>query len=498
MARPSRNFALPDRFPPGLPQSSDAVLHPGGLPHASRHHRSFLTNRNNRLPFFPLQCDYPHDSIEELRPRKMDKRKFLFVSLSGLIGDIAWQVLKEGHDVRYFIGAEKERDIADGFVPKSLDWEKDVEWSDIIVFDDTLGQGAKAQALRANGKPVIGGSPYTDRLEDDRSFGQEELKSAGVSIIPYEDFDSFDPAIEFVKKNPDRYVIKPSGEAQNVKRRLFVGEEEDGEDVIRMLEAYKKAFSDEIKVFQLQRRINGVEVAVGAFFNGKKFVTPVNINFEHKKLFPGEVGPPTGEMGTAMFWSEPNLLFHRTLLKMESKLAEEGYVGYIDLNCIVNGNGIYPLEFTSRFGYPTISIQQEGMLTPISDFFWELATGADPKWRTRSGFQIGIRIVVPPFPFDDDATFESFSKNNAIVFKKPNMEGIHIEDVKEVNAQWLIAGTSGVVLVVVGLGQTMKQAQSQVYSRTKNVLIPNMYYRTDIGDRWAEDSDKLHNWGYLR
>jgi len=31
----------------------------------------------------------------------MDKRKFLFVSLSGLIGDIAWQVLKEGHDVRY-------------------------------------------------------------------------------------------------------------------------------------------------------------------------------------------------------------------------------------------------------------------------------------------------------------------------------------------------------------------------------------------------------------
>jgi phosphoribosylamine--glycine ligase len=199
----------------------------------------------------------------------MDKRKFLFVSISGLIGDIAWQVLKEGHDVRYYIEAVKERDIADGFVPKSKDWEKDAEWADIVVFDDTLGQGAKAQALRAKGKPVIGGSEYTDKLEDDRSFGQEELKRSGVSIIPYEDFDSFDPAIEFVKKNPDRYVIKPSGEAQNVKRRLFVGEEEDGEDVIRMLEAYKKAFADEIKVFQLQRRINGVEVAVGAFSTGR-------------------------------------------------------------------------------------------------------------------------------------------------------------------------------------------------------------------------------------
>jgi phosphoribosylamine--glycine ligase len=428
----------------------------------------------------------------------MDKRKFLFVSLSGLIGDIAWEVLKEGHDVRYFIEATSEQDIADGFVPKSKDWERDAKWADIVVFDDTLGQGARAQALRATGKPVIGGSPYTDRLEDDRSFGQEELKNSGVNIIPYEDFDSFDPAIEFVKKNPDRYVIKPSGEAQNVKRRLFVGEEEDGDDVIRMLEAYKKAFADEIKVFQLQRRVTGVEVAVGAFFNGKNFITPVNINFEHKKLFPGNIGPPTGEMGTSMFWSEPNRLFTQTLLKMESKLAEEGYVGYIDLNCIVNNNGIYPLEFTSRFGYPTISIQQEGMLTPISDLFWELANGLEPKWRTRSGFQIGVRIVVPPFPFDDDATFESFSKNAAIVFKKPSTEGVHIEDVKQLNGQWLVAGTSGVVLIVVGTGTTMKQAQTQVYARIRNILIPNMYYRTDIGDRWVEDSDKLHNWGYLR
>ena len=29
------------------------------------------------------------------------------------------------------------------------------------------------------------------------------------------------------------------------------------------------------------------------------------------------------------------------------RLAQEGYVGYIDVNCIVNGNGIYPLEFTA-------------------------------------------------------------------------------------------------------------------------------------------------------
>lgn len=428
----------------------------------------------------------------------MEKKNFLFVSLTGLISDIAWQISKEGHEVRYFIADKKERDIADGFVAKSKDWEKDVEWADLIIFDDTLGQGEKAKALRAQGKMVIGGTPYSDRLEDDRTFGQEELKKAGVGIIPYAEFVSFDDAIEHVVQNPGRYVIKPSGEAQNVKRRLFVGEEEDGGDVIRILQAYKKALSDEIKVFQLQRRVTGVEVAVGAFFNGTNFIYPINVNFEHKKLFPGDIGPPTGEMGTSMFWSQPNTLFNQTLLKMEPVLASEGYVGYIDLNCIVNNHGIYPLEFTSRFGYPTISIQQTGMLTPIGQFFLDLAGGYDPKLKTRTGFQIGVRVVVPPFPFDDDQTFDSFSKNSVIVFKKPPQDEIHIEDVKQVNGQWLVAGTSGVILIVVGTGSTMRQAQAQVYSRIKNVLIPNMYYRTDIGDRWAEDSDRLHNWGYLR
>ena len=427
----------------------------------------------------------------------MEKKKFLFISLDGLISDIAWQVVKEGHSVKYYIEDSAEKEIADGFVPKTNDWRAEVDWADTIIFDDVLGQGTIAHEIRQKGKFVVGGTPYTDKLEDDRAFGQEELKKVGIPIIPYQDFTSFDDAIAFVQANPSKYAIKPSGEAQNFKRLLFVGEEEDGLDVIQMLNAYKKIYSDKIKVFQLQKRVIGVEVAVGAFFNGKEFVYPINVNFENKKLFPGNIGPATGEMGTFMFWSDPNKMFNSTLKKLEPKLAEEGYVGYIDLNCIVNSHGIYPLEFTARFGYPTISIQQEGLITPISELLYELPRGLQ-KFKAKKGFQVGVRIVVPPYPFDDPEAFETSSRDAAILFKRPQREGIHIEDVKIVNDEWLVTGTSGVILIVVGTGSTMKQAQAQAYTRVKNIIIPTMYYRTDIGDRWAEDSDKLHNWGYLR
>lgn len=427
-----------------------------------------------------------------------ESRNFLFVSIDALISDVAWHVSREGNDVRYFIENETERQIGDGFVDKVDDWESHVEWADVIVFDDVLGQGDKAALLRAEGKHVIGGTPYTDRLEDDRSFGQQELKKHGVSIIPFEEFDNFDDAIAYVRQHPSSYVIKPSGEAQNIKRLLFVGQEDDGMDVIHVLQSYKAVYSDTVKVFQLQRRVRGVEVAVGAFFNGSEFMMPININFEHKLLFPGNIGPATGEMGTCMYWSGPNKIFAATLAKLADKLAAERYVGYIDVNCIVNGNGIYPLEFTARFGYPTISIQCDGISMPIGEFFYGMASGTLKNFKTRRGFQVGVRVVVPPFPYDDPKTFTANSKDRVIIFRKPGREGIHIEDVRQVNGEWLITGKSGVVLIVTGMGVSVKQAQAQAYQRVKNILIPNMYYRTDIGDRWLEDHDRLHTWGYLR
>jgi phosphoribosylamine---glycine ligase len=118
----------------------------------------------------------------------METKNFLFVSLGGLIGDIAWQVQKEGHAAETTV------------------WRSDVGWADVIVFDDTLGQGARADELRQQGKRVVGGTAYTDRLEDDPSFGQEELRKAGVNILPYREFEDFDTAIEYVRAN-SRYVL---------------------------------------------------------------------------------------------------------------------------------------------------------------------------------------------------------------------------------------------------------------------------------------------------
>ena len=425
--------------------------------------------------------------------------KFLFVSLESLSGDLAWTLKKEGHEVKVYIKAKSDADVYNGFVEKIERWEDFIDWAEVIIFDD-VEFGGMAERLRKKGKLVVGGSEYTDRLEIDREFGQAEMKRHGINILPSWNFSNYDEAIAFIKGNPERYVFKPSGNTPSGgKGLLFIGQEEDGKDLVEILEQNKNVWQKKAPWFQLQKFVSGVEIAVGAFFNGKEFIYPINVNFEHKRVFPGDIGPFAGEMGTLMFWSEPNTLFKATLGKMLSALKESGYIGYIDINCIVNGRGIYPLEWTCRFGYPTIHIQEEGITMAMGEMLYKLARGENFELKTKKGFQVGVRISVPTFfaKSKDHETVEMYH-DLPVLFKKPsNLDGIHIEDVKIEDGVWRIAGESGVLMVVTGSGVTVEEARRQVYLRVQNIMIQNMFYRTDIGAKWSEDGDRLHTWGYL-
>lgn len=424
------------------------------------------------------------------------KRKFLFVSRWGESLDIAYATQLEGNTVKLYIEDKPSREIGYGFVQKVQDWKKQIDWADIIVFDYT-GYGKICEELRASNKIVFGGSEYTDKLELDRNFGQNELKKHKVKILSSKEFENFEDAITYVKQNPDIYVIKPCGEIQELKQLLFVGNDESGLDVIRVLQAYEKSWGNNFGNFQLQRKVKGVEVSVSAFFNGSEFLHPLNITFEHKKLFPKELGVSTGEMGTSMFWVKDSPIFDATLKKFEKTLQKNNFIGHIDINCIVNGNGIYPLEFTSRFGFPQIFIQRAGINEPFGNMLYKIANGQKFTINVKKGFQIGAFVVVPPFPFDDKKTFNLFSKDSVVIFKKDMKEGIHPMHLKQINDEWLITGNTGIALLITGTGTTMKDAQKMMYNRISNVIVNNSYYRTDIGDRWFEDSDKLWSWGLL-
>jgi phosphoribosylamine--glycine ligase len=139
----------------------------------------------------------------------------------------------------------------------------------------------------------------------------------------------------------------------------------------------------------------------------------------------------------------------------------------------------------------------EGILSRWSDFLYALANRQQFNLRTQRGFQIGVVVAVPPYPFSDPAAYRRYSEDAVIIFKKVMSNGIHHGDAKLVDGDWRLAGNSGYALVVTGSGPTLEDARKETYNRVRNVIIPNMFYRTDIGERWNGDGDLLQTWGYL-
>jgi hypothetical protein len=151
-----------------------------------------------------------------------------------------------------------------------------------------------------------------------------------------------------------------------------------------------------------------------------------------------------------------------------------------------------------RFGYPTISIQMEGITSEWGQFLFDLAHGNETQLKSKKGYQVGVVVTIPPWPFQDDKAFKKYSEGATILFKRQSLDGIHIGEVKLEEGDWHIAGNSGYALVVTGSGATMSDAIEKAYQNVRNVMIPNMFYRDDIGQRWAQgDSDKLLSWGYV-
>jgi phosphoribosylamine--glycine ligase len=409
-----------------------------------------------------------------------------------------------GHEVRVHMADPDSAGVMDGMLSFTDDWHNELDWireagQDGIIIFETATFGEAQDALRKDGFNVIGGSALGDRLESEREFGQETLRAAGLKTAPVRLLAGFDAAIAFVKEKPGRYVLKLDG-SDWPSTSNYVGQMDDGADMIALLSAVRHKWThDEQPGCVLMDYLSGVEAGVGAFFNGERFLDPPNLDWEHKRFFPGDLGELTGEMGTVVTYRGAEKIFQATLARLAPVLRESGYCGYMNLNTIINDSGIWPLELTSRFGYPGFAI-----LGSLHNEGWDSILGSIIRrdrttFATKDGVSVGVVVTVPSFPYRDG--FEHLGKGMPISFRKTMTEedrdSLHFGEVAIENSELVTAGIIGYVMVVTGTGTTIDVARKTVYDRVGKIVIPNMRYRNDIGARFATDVDVMRNLGWM-
>lgn len=401
------------------------------------------------------------------------------------LGDLYRRLGDKGHEVRVHVACEESHGVMAGLVTRCEIWEEQLDWiravgnEGVIVFE-TACHGDIQDQLRRDGFQVIGGSAWGDRLESDRAYGQQVMRDAGLPTALTQAFDSFAQAIAFVQARPARYVYKVS-DSHSPATRTYVGQLDSGADVIAVLRIESaRIASGRAPCFVLMEYLSGIEVGVGAYFDGRRFLQPVCVDFEHKRFFPGDLGELTGEMGTVVSYRDGDLLFNKTLARFETLLRESGYCGYINLNTIVNERGVWPLEFTCRFGYPGYSVCVALHRESWATVFRRMLRQIEGPIATAPGFSVGVVLTVPPFPYlvpecADSPVFlcESLSERERA--------HLHLAEISSVNGQWWVSGCQGYAMVVTGVGAHIATARRRAYALVRKVVIPRLRYRNDIG-----------------
>lgn len=416
------------------------------------------------------------------------------------LSDLYLRLANEGHEVRISISEPLCRSTLAGLVSPTDDWEAELPWirevgSDgIVIFENVSHErGHKQEQLRRQGYQVIGGCSWGDKLENDRKFAQGVLTSLGMPVAPMQAFDSLADAQLFVERHPGRYVLKFSGDdfasADN-----YVGQLKDGRDVLAVIAARFRQRKTDRMNFVLMTHVDGVEMGVGAYFDGTRFLMPACLDWEHKKLFPGDLGELTGEMGTVVTYERTGLFFRHTLARLAPLLKEKAYCGYINLNTIVNEDGIWPLEFTCRFGYPGYAILDPLQRTPWAALFKSMVTRDGNNLDILTGFCVGIVLTTRPFPYTRMSVPEPIGL--PILFDGKltarDRANLHYGEVGLEGSQLVTAGHHGWTMVVTGTGSTIAEAQADAYRLAGRVVIPDVRYRNDIGTKLL-----AHDFHYL-
>jgi phosphoribosylamine--glycine ligase len=428
----------------------------------------------------------------------------LFISKNGMAADLARKLHNEGHHVKLYIDDKKLKPIFDYIVPKITNWKKELAWvrKGLIIFDD-CGFGKVQDDLRMKGFNVFGGNALADEIEYDREFSTKVFQKYGIKTFPAKTFKNVLEAAEHAIENPGQWVIKREGD--NSKFVSYVGEDDDGKDVIALLKNYSVIKNINKQPISLQQRAHGIEIGVARYFNGKKWVGPIEMNVEHPHLFSGGIGQFTTEMGTVAWYTEKeNALYKKTLAKLEPMLRESGYKGDFAVNCIVDKKNAYALEMTPRLGSPISHLHQELHDSPWGDFLMAIAKGEDYKLKYKKGYGVVITLAVPPFPFQKIFTTgicHGLTLNLGKCTSK-DIEHIHFDEVsKRISGDkehYYISGHDGFVGYVTSVDKTVKKSCLNALKITQKIHVPKLFYRIDIGHKFEDvDLPNLKKWGWL-
>ena len=356
---------------------------------------------------------------------------------------------------------------------------------DMVVVgpEDPLANGL-GDAVREAGILCFGPSAKGARIESDKAYAKDLMRSASVPTAEGRVFTDLKAAKEYVLSREHGVAVKACGLAKG--KGVVVCPEPY--QAIKPLEQMmgEKIFGDAGDSVLIEEMLTGQEATVLALCDGKNIYAMEPLQ-DHKPIGDGDTGDNTGGMGA---YSPVPIVTDATMGTIEREVLVPivdamrrdfgRYEGVLYAGLMFTPAGPKVIEFNCRFGDPEC---QPLMMRLKSDLVEVMSAVARRKldevtleWDPRPA--VCVVMSSGGYPGSYDKGFEITGVQAADA----------LGDVKVFHAGTAMAGdklvtSGGRVLGVTALGETIADAQRRAYEGVSKIHWDGCYCRTDIASK---------------
>ncbi|NEW61310.1 phosphoribosylamine--glycine ligase [Sulfurovum sp. bin170] len=338
--------------------------------------------------------------------------------------------------------------------------------------------------FEARGLTIFGPSAQASQLEGSKIFMKNFLARHSVPTAKYIETDSIEDAYRFINSLEAPIVVKADGLCGGKGVIIATSRDEAKKASAEMLSG--SSFGDAGTSIVVEEFLDGYELSVFAICDGEDYVV-LPAAQDHKRLLNDDLGPNTGGMGayapTPLVDDEIyRKLDERVIVPTLEGMRAEGmpFKGVLFIGVMVVDGEPIILEYNVRFGDPECEELMPLLKSPASELFYKAATGdlKNAKIEFHDKYAVGVVMASRDYPYKssepaqiiiDDIVHDDLEANSHISFA-----GVTRGDDDKLYA------TGGRVLVCVGMGDSIAEAQQRAYMLVGQVHFAGKQCRTDI------------------
>ncbi len=352
----------------------------------------------------------------------------------------------------------------------------------VIVGPDDPLVGGVVDVLEERGLRVFGPRKNAAILEGSKAFSKDLMKKYNIPTAAYENFDTPEEALSYLKSARLPIVLKADGLALG-KGVLICNTLEEAEAGVKTI-MLDKQFGSAGNRIVIEEFMTGREVSVLSFVDGRTIRLMTSAQ-DHKRAQDGDQGLNTGGMGTfspSPFYTKKVDEFCREHIYQATvdAMASEGreFKGIIFFGLMLTEDGPKVLEYNARFGDPEAQVVLPRMENDLIDVIEACIDGTLDQTELAFADNAAVCVVLAskgyPGSYEKGLPITGLGsfgeKDGYFAFHA----GTKLSDGKVVT-------NGGRVLGITATGADLKQARRNAYEAVTWVGFDNKYCRSDIG-----------------